>query len=67
MQSISYAKNLKGVVSPQKLNISHGFALYEIMSGQHRTNAGFEFVLGPKAVELEWLAMFGSQIIPQVV
>ena len=36
--------------------------LYKILSGQHKTNAGFEFVLGPKAVESEWSAMLGSQL-----
>ena len=51
---------------PTLLFLTQVALLYEILSGQHRTNAGFEFVLGPKAVESEWLSMLGSQLIPQV-
>ena len=52
--------------SPHFFFLTQVALLYEILSGQHRTNAGFEFVLGPKAVESEWLSMLGSQLIPQV-
>ena len=38
--------------------------LYEILSGQHRTNAGDEFVNGVKAVEAEWVAMLGKTLCP---
>ena len=44
--------------------------LWEILSGQHQTNAGNEFVNGVKAVEAEWVAQLGilnfvSHILPQ--
>ena len=38
--------------------------LWEILSGQHRTNAMDEFVNGVKAVESEWLAMLGRTLTP---
>ena len=38
--------------------------LYEILSGQHRTNAGDEFVNGVKAVEAEWVATLGKTLSP---
>jgi hypothetical protein len=34
--------------------------LWEILSGQHRTNAGDEFVNGVKANEAEWSAAWGK-------
>ena len=38
--------------------------LWEILSGQHRTNAGDEFVNGVKAVETEWAAVLGKTLCP---
>jgi len=38
--------------------------LWEILSGQHRTNAMDEFVNGVKAVESEWLAVLGRTLTP---
>ena len=33
--------------------------VWEVLSGQHRTNAGDEFVNGVGAVETEWVAQLG--------
>ena len=38
--------------------------IWEILSGQHRTNAGDEFVNGVKAVEAEWVAQLGRNLCP---
>ena len=38
--------------------------LYEVLSGQDRTNAGDEFVNGVKAVESEWVAQLGRTLCP---
>ena len=38
--------------------------LWEILSGQHKTNAGDEFVNGVKAVETEWAAVLGKTLCP---
>ena len=38
--------------------------LYEILSGQHRTNAGDEFVNGIGAQESEWVAQLGRTLVP---
>ena len=38
--------------------------LWEILSGQHRTNAGDEFVNGVKATETEWAAVLGKTLCP---
>ena len=38
--------------------------LWEILSGQNRTNAGDEFVNGVKAVETEWTAVLGKTLCP---
>ena len=38
--------------------------LWEVLSGQHRTNAGDEFVNGVKAVESEWVAQLGRTLCP---
>ena len=38
--------------------------LYEILSGQHRTNAGDEFVNSVKVAEAEWVAMLGKTLCP---
>ena len=38
----------------------------KVLSGQHRTHAGNEFVYGVRAVENEWRACFGTQLVPQV-
>ena len=38
--------------------------IWEILSGQHRTNAGDEFVNGVKAVETEWVAQLGRTLCP---
>ena len=38
--------------------------LWEILSGQHRTNAGDEFVNGVKANEAEWSAVLGKTLCP---
>ena len=38
--------------------------LWEILSGQHRTNAMDEFVNDVKAVESEWLAVLGRTLTP---
>ena len=38
--------------------------LWEILSGQHRTNAGDEFVNGVKANEAEWSAVLGKTLSP---
>ena len=38
--------------------------LWEVLSGQHRTNAGDEFVNGVRAVETEWVAQLGRTLCP---
>ena len=38
--------------------------LWEILSGQHRTNAMDEFVNGVKAIEQEWVAVLGRILTP---
>ena len=38
--------------------------LWEILSGQQRTNAGDEFVNGVKANETEWSAVLGRTLSP---
>ena len=38
--------------------------LWEVLSGQHRTNAGDEFVNGVRAVESEWVAQLGRTLCP---
>ena len=38
--------------------------LWEILSGQHRTNAGDEFVNGIKSNEAEWAAVLGKTLCP---
>ena len=38
--------------------------LWEILSGQHRTNAMDEFVNGVKAIEQEWVAVLGRTLTP---
>ena len=38
--------------------------LWEILSGQHRTNAGDKFVNGVKANEAEWSAVLGKTLSP---
>ena len=38
--------------------------IWEILSGQHRTNAGDEFVNGVKAVETEWVTQLGQTLCP---
>ena len=38
--------------------------LWEILYGQHRTNAMDEFVNGVRAVESDWLAVLGRTLIP---
>ena len=38
--------------------------LWEILSGQHRTNAMDEFVNGVRAVESDWLAVLGRTLTP---
>ena len=38
--------------------------LWEILSGQHRTNAMDEFVNGVKAIEQEWVAVLGRTLSP---
>ena len=40
--------------------------LYELLSGQHRTNAGDIFVFGPRSDETEWSAVFGYNLRPQI-
>jgi len=40
--------------------------LYELLSGQHRTNAGDQFVFGPRSDEVEWSAVFGYSLRPQI-
>ena len=37
---------------------------WEILSGQHRTNAGDEFVNEVKAKEIEWAAVLGKTLCP---
>ena len=38
--------------------------IWEILSSQHRTNAGDEFVNGVKAYEAEWAAILGKTLCP---
>ena len=38
--------------------------LWEILSGQYRTNAGDEFVNGVKSNEAEWAAVLGKTLCP---
>ena len=38
--------------------------VWEVLSGQHRTNAGDEFVNGVQAVESEWFAQLGRTLCP---
>ena len=38
--------------------------LWEILSGQHTTNSGDEFVNGVKANEAEWSAVLGKTLCP---
>ena len=38
--------------------------VWEILSGQHRTNAGDKFFNGVKAVETEWAAVLGKTLCP---
>ena len=38
--------------------------IWGILSGQHRTKAGDEFVNGVKAVEAEWVAQLGRTLCP---
>ena len=37
---------------------------WEILSGQHRTNAMDEFVNGVKAIEQEWVSVLGRTLSP---
>ena len=38
--------------------------LYKLLTRQHRTNSGDEFVNGVKAVEAEWVATLGKTLCP---
>ena len=40
--------------------------LYEVLSGQHRTSAGNEFVFRVGTPDSEWRALLGTQLSPQV-
>ena len=37
--------------------------MWEILSGQHQTNAGDEFVNGVKSNKTEWVAVLGKTLV----
>ena len=40
--------------------------MYEILSGQHRTYAGNEFIFRVGTPDSEWRSVLGTQLSPQV-